>query len=267
MDIEESTKFNDALNKYYKLKDKYESRIKKNILKIMKDTSLSKKDKHEKFKQLNNKCVICGKDGGTIFTQENNILIAKCGNLVKPCLLDIQLQKTRYVSIIDKIIELNNIINKNKIDTITTKLNFLFKFNSESETIEEFSKLKEDLVNQVKMHKKIYDKYNNIVNNLLNQEEIVARKNELLTYNMNLSELIKKYEQTEDIIYLKESVELYIHNIKHTVQQLQLLEYKYNSVEYNENEYNNILVQENYTQLQLQIPIDNIKNKILVFKM
>lgn len=264
MDIKEVTKFNEAVNQYYKLKNKYESSIQKNILKIMKDTTLSKPAKHEKFKQLKNKCVICGKDGGTIFIQENNILIAKCGNLVKPCALDIQLQKARYISITDRIMELNKIINKNKVETISSKLNFLFKFNSESETIEYFTKLKEELVQEVKQYQKIYEQYNNIIYNLLNTQEILERKNELLIYNKNLSELIKNYEETEDIIFLKESVELYIHNIKHTAEQLQSLEYKYSFVEHNEDKH--ILVQENYTQSQLQIPIDNVKNKILVFK-
>ena len=98
MSFEDSTKFNEALNRYYILKSKYELTINKEVVKLIKNKILTKTAKQEKFKQLKKKCIICGKEGGTIFNQEGNILIAKCGNLVNPCKLDIQLQKAKYIN-------------------------------------------------------------------------------------------------------------------------------------------------------------------------
>ena len=97
MSIENTmSKFNQALNDFYKLKRQYEDQIQKEISKLRKNTILTTKEKHDKFKQLKLKCVNCGKSGGTIFKLEDSILSAICGNVENPCNLDIKLQKAKY---------------------------------------------------------------------------------------------------------------------------------------------------------------------------
>ena len=80
------TKFHQAFNDYYKLKQQYDNQIEKEVTKLRKDTGLSNKEKHERFNNLKKKCINCGKQGGTILKQDGNILLAKCGNVQKPCI-------------------------------------------------------------------------------------------------------------------------------------------------------------------------------------
>ena len=57
-----------ALNEYYKLKSKYENEIMKSKKIIMNDSSLSSKEKRQKYLQLKPKCINCKRPGGTIFS-------------------------------------------------------------------------------------------------------------------------------------------------------------------------------------------------------
>lgn len=263
---ESLTKFNYALNEYYKLKNQYNDKIQKEITKLSKDSGLSNKEKNEKFKQLKKKCINCGRIGGTIFKQEGNILYAKCGNIEKPCNLDIQLQKATYSNINSEITELNNKININKIKTISSKLNFLFGYTSQETTLEDFNILKQELIDEVKNYKKLNETYLNIISNLNKIKLIDENNNNLLILIQNFKELISNFEETGDFIYIKDAIELYMESIQETTNKIRNLKYIYNDIEYNEDDNTNNLIQREYTQSQLEIIINNTKNEILVFK-
>ena len=64
----------------------------------------------KKFVELKKKCISCGKGDGTIFKQEDNVLIAKCGNINRPCKLNIRLQKAKYEDIAKDINNLSSIV-------------------------------------------------------------------------------------------------------------------------------------------------------------
>ena len=50
-EVESLTKFNLALNDYYKLKQQYNKQIEKEVTKLIKTNDLTNKEKHEKFKK------------------------------------------------------------------------------------------------------------------------------------------------------------------------------------------------------------------------
>ena len=260
------TKFNQAFSDYYKLKQQYNNQIEKEVTKLRKNTGLTNKEKHERFNQLKKKCVICGKEGGTIFKQDGNILSVKCGHVQKPCKLDIQLQKATYSNINDQITELYDTISKNKIETISSKLNFLFGYTSESTTLTDFNKLKQELIDEVKKYQRINEIYLNIVNNMTKIKEIKVKNDNLLVLIQNFKDLIKNFEETGDMVYLKNAIELYMNTIDETVNNIRNLKYVYNTVEYNEHDNTHHLILEQYTQNQLQAPINSTQNRILSFK-
>jgi len=260
------TKFNQAFSDYYKLKQKYDKQIEKEVTKLSNNINLTNKEKHERFKNLKKNCVNCGKEGGTIFKQDGNLLSAKCGHLQQPCKLDIQLQKARYSNIQDQITELYDIIGKNKINTISSKLNFLFGYSSESTTLADFNKLKQELIDEVKKYQRINEIYVNIVNNMTKINEIKVKNDNLLVLIQSFKELIKNFEETGDTVYLKNAIELYTNTIDETVYNIRNLKYVYNTVEFNEDDDTHHLIQEQYTQSQLQIPINSTQNIILSFK-
>ncbi len=269
MSIEDTnSKFDQAVNDFYKLKRQYEDQIQKEISKLRKNTNLTSKEKHNKFKQLKLKCVNCSKPGGTIFRLEDSMLSARCGNIENPCKLDIKLQKAKYNNINDVIEELNILINTNKRDTINSKLDFLFGFQSESKTLEEFNKLKSELINQVKRYKKIYEIYVNITNNFVDdkKKQLSVYDNDIFGQINSFKELIKNYEESGNISYIKDALIIYNNDILETAKKIQKLKYTINSVNHNENDNTHYLIQESITLEQLQIPIDNTQNKIITFK-
>ena len=80
--MDESGKFNAAIEEYYKLKLRYNNQLKNEIDKLQKNTSLSTRERRERFK-LSKKCVVCNQPGGSLFRQDKNILSVECGHKEK----------------------------------------------------------------------------------------------------------------------------------------------------------------------------------------
>ena len=267
MDSDNSNKFNEALSTFYKLKKQYKDQSDKFISKVRVNSNLTAKEKHDAFRQLNTtiKCVNCGKIGGSIFKQYDNILSVTCGHKEKPCKLNIKLQKTKYVNINEQITDLNNKININKTETIRSKLNFLFGYKSESYTLETFNKLKMELIEEVKKYQVLNERYLNVVSNLSVEKQLSEDNNTLITLVQKIKSLIKSYEDSNDIGFLKEVTDLYINNIDETVKNIQSLKYNNNDLNYDDKDKTYNLIQQPFTLDQLQIPIDKTPNKIISF--
>lgn len=255
--------FKTAINKYYKLKHDYIISIQKAVKKIRDNNLLSVTEKQDKFREFKEKCVICGKSGGTIFKQENDVLIAQCGNIDNPCKLNIRIQRAKYEDISTEILNENNIINDKKTEIILTKLNFLFGFSNETKTIELFNRYKSELVEEVKNYQKINRKYFDIVENLSNKEEIKKLNLALFSLIQNMKDLIKNFNETGENQFLKDAGELYVSHIVKTVKELQALKYKIQYVYTENNDHH--LIQETYTPAEMQVIVPGTENKILTF--
>lgn len=259
-----SSQFDEALNKYYQLKNKYDKSIQKFVDKLRTTPNLSRNEKHQKFIEFKKKCINCGKDGGSIFIQDGNILVARCGHVEKPCNLNIKLQRARYTNITKEMLQQAIEINNKKTEIIKTKLNFLFGFVNEATTLVDFNKLKEELVNDVKSYQKFINLYMNIIQNAQNKEEINKLNSAKLSLIHSFKDLISEFEKTGTISYLKDAAELYVNQLTKLVNEIQPLKYKVQYV-YLENDEKHILVQDTYTPSQLQVIIPGTENKILAF--
>ena len=149
--------FNDAFNEYYKLKNKYDKKLRREVEKIAKSDDSNKKQIYDNSKF----CVKCKQKGGTIFTQKGNLLIAKCG-ASNPCSLNIQLQRAIYKKITDELDILNDMITKQKQNTILTKLDYLFTIHNDEKTRETFNKFKSYFVELTNQYEKYYSFNGNI---------------------------------------------------------------------------------------------------------
>merc|ERR1712196_700857 len=109
--------------------------IQKQKNKIMRNPELSLKDKREHIKLLKKTCINCKKNGGTIFSKEDHILKAVCGNLENPCKLNISIFTGDYedIRVAKKIFvkEIENI----KTRIIRIKLDLLFNYVDETTSI------------------------------------------------------------------------------------------------------------------------------------
>ncbi len=260
-----SIDFDAAINTYYKLKQKYDIYIRNEVKKIRLSPDLTTKQKQEKFSEFKKRCIGCKKNGGTIFRQEGTNLIAQCGNTDKPCKLDIHLQRAKYMPMYNVIQILNTEINNKKAEIIQTKLNFLFGFSSEKDTVATFNYLKSQLVEEVKKYQKINEKYMSIIHDLPNRDEINKLNITLKTLIHDFKNLIKQYDETSDNQYLKDASNLYANQMVKVIKELQKLKYSVQTICSNLDDDDKHLVQNIYKPSQLQLVVPGTENKIIKF--
>lgn len=255
----QSPEFLEALDTYYKLKEKYEDKYNSKKLKIINNPSLSGKEKKQKFQQLTHKCIRCSKDGGTLFTNNNNILKAVCGHLENPCKLNIQLDKGLYQRCDYLADLLNDTINEKKSEIVKIKLDFLFGYISEDKALAYFKKLKADLAKSNEYYRLVETKYLDIISNTEKNLQTEKINIDLHKNILDLKELYKNYRATQNIAFIKTLVELYISEVLTNAKTIRDLKYTYSTVE--TDDINNYLIQKQYTIEQMQMQIRD--NKII----
>tara|TARA_Y100001958_G_C21247385_1_gene578599 strand:- start:1408 stop:2226 length:819 start_codon:yes stop_codon:yes gene_type:complete len=252
-----------AIDDYYKLKQKYETTLERKKQKIISNPSLTTKAKQQKIKEIRTTCVNCGKLGGTIFKSEENTLIAVC-NANTPCNLNINIKRGFYANIRtecynlhDKMIEIQN-------EIIETKLKILFGYTTEDEAVRLFKKLRGDLTKVVKIYTAVRKEYLNIVTRGEQEPELIERRNTLRIALDDLKELSASYDAIDKNVesgdtLIKDIVEKYINDVLPAVRRIRELSYVDSKMEYvveNTGDGNNIvakLVQEPYTISDLYV--------------
>ena len=258
-EFEFTSEFTEALRAFYKYKKEYDNKINKKIKEIFNTTDITNEEKHNKFLKMKKVCIICGQSGGSIFFQDKNKLVAKCGNIDSPCNFNITLQKSKYNNLINVIKEQSIIINNYKNDIINIKLDFIHGLKNEETTISEFENIKTKLIAIVNLYQANYKQFINLYN--IDKLPDIAIENEKLSDLIKaFKTLIENYDKTKDAQSIVSALELY-KEIKIVSKELTSLKYKINEVT------NTNLVQESYTNKDLQVieNSENNENKIIVF--
>ena len=252
-----------AMERFYKLKQKYESQNQKAKSKIRNNPNLSLAEKKERFRMLKPKCVNCKKPVGTVFSSDNRTLTALCGAAneiknVQPCNLDIKIKKGTFITLDKKVKKLKKTKENTEKDIILSKLNLLFNFKTEDETVEQFESLYE-------FYKKDCDNYINALNDYLTITEKLNKKEEINITTLQLYEFkqeIKKLllEGEKDPLktkqMVKESIEIYINKVLKILEVNEKLNYSYRDVDFNNNDKTYHLIQKPYTISELEVPIE-----------
>ncbi len=219
------TKVADAITKYYKLKALYEDNINKQKQTILKSKTLSKSGKRNRFLLLKYSCINCKKEGGTVFENKNGTLKAVCGHTEKPCKLNIEINKGKYANILDLETYYLNLIETVKTEIIQTKLNYLFQFTSEEESVKQFEKLRDTLKKISLIQIDILKKYNSIFNNK-------EKKSELIKYNRDLILQIEENKELEKMYKSEQRDQLMTDLINNYLTVINPIEKKINELKY-----------------------------------
>ena len=139
----------EAINDFYRLKDKYESSYYEKYVKPIVTSGNTKKEKRVFFSKLQKaECINCKRNVGTTFTikcdknESMRQFMAKCGDLTDPCPLDIHIDysiRTRFDTAIE---HSSKKIDMLKMKIIKEKNNAIF-FNKD--VISSFEKITTDL--------------------------------------------------------------------------------------------------------------------------
>ena len=130
------------MEEYYKLRIQYEKKISSKMKKIYNDENLSLDDKRTAAKKFVPQCVRCKRRVTTLFIKNNNSYLIKCGDIKNPCDLNVSIQTKQYSLIQDIIDTLEKDAENVRESIIKTKLNFLFKYVNEEDTLGIFEKKK-----------------------------------------------------------------------------------------------------------------------------
>ena len=223
-------KVKDAIEEYYVLKNKYESKNNQDRKKILQQDK-GKISKKQALAALVPACVACAKAGGTIFRQEKTKLFAVC-NAVSPCTLDIEIDRGHY----EKITDLYKIVSENyqvsRSDIIKTKLDMLFGYINEEEATAIFIEKKEDF-DESQRELQVFDNmFADIFQSKRNSTDIAKIKMDIGKIKGTISEFAQMYDDdagTPSIV--SDIVQIYINELYPEVKKLQSVVYKKNVIE------------------------------------
>ena len=219
---------NRAVNKYYTLKMKYESKINALKRKINEDVLKSKREKREEFLRQKITCVNCGRPVKSIFKTTYNSdtnsrnLIAKCGDVLNPCGLDIKINVGYSEMLPDLINEQEKNLSVLKNEIIKEKNNTLFGYTTNDQAISNFKKMKEE-VSEFTEALELY--YYGYLNTKPNKE--IMNGTQYRVYEM--IENIKTEVKSDNP---ENAVGIYLSDLKPELYKLMKLKYHMNMVEY-----------------------------------
>lgn len=263
----------EALNEYFKLKNKYETQIMTNKKKIMNKGFLGKREKKDEYKKLKPKCINCKRPGGTLFStiyipetdtdESYRELRSVCGIISDPCNLDITIQLSKVELIPTLLKSMEHDIKAYKNEIIDHKNKLLFGFLNTEEVLEYFESVKEYIANTTSLYEQYLESYHKIVDNDEKQQEL----NETITNSYieieKIKDCIVKMNETNNVQYARDAVTIYTTTLMpllHTIREL-----KYNETFIWHNEYTNTcnLIQNKYSIANLSFSSSN--DKVIAF--
>jgi hypothetical protein len=235
--------FSEAINKYYDLKNQYDTNKKEDIHDLIKDNEdKSWREKRILFKSMNHKCVNCKRYVNTDFniiikSEVDRHLTAKCGDKIEPCPLKIDINLGYIVTYEEGIISNQEQTSHLKQQIIIEKNNLMFGYISQANAIKQFDVLKDDLTSSINIYEDTNKILSTIVNNLEKKEQIIT-----IDYNTyidinSIKMLLKQYTFSKNTQFIDDAVKLYINDLLPKLNEYSHLTYAYKAVEYNANTY------------------------------
>jgi hypothetical protein len=250
---EKFEKYLENIEKYYKLKNKYNTLLEKAKNKIL-NSDISIENKKKLFSKSKPKCIACNKDGGTLFKESPDTLSVSCGNLSKPCGLNITIKRYKTKNLHNELINIDNELKEAKKDIMVTKLDYLFNYILEDFAVEKFEKIKDKLNKKQEIYNELVLLNNNVENeefkNLINDKVM-----ENYNYINDFKEIYNLYETTGENRYLVSALELYASKIHVLDEEILKMKYTINYIEKNNESNLNTLIQYTKTLSDLEISI------------
>jgi hypothetical protein len=263
----------EALNEYFKLKLKYEGLIMANKKKIMNNITLSNKEKRSEFLKLKPKCINCKRPGGTIFKttffediekadtyREHS---ATCGIIADPCNLNIKIQIGKVELLPELLNYMEKDIKEYKNEIIDHKNKLLFGYLTTDEALKKFDDLKDNITTYTSLYEQYLEHYNKIVDNEDKKEEINESITETYIQIDQIKECIKKMNETNNVQYARDAVNIYNTTLLPLLSKIRNLKYNESMVYHNDdtNTYN--LIQNRYSIFNLSFT--SFQNRVVKF--
>lgn len=247
----------EAMEYYYKLKDKYDNKVLKAKKDIIKNKSLDKTTKMEMLSNIQPGCVNCKHKGKMLFLQKDNQLIAKCQATKKDntlgCNLDIIIDRGDFEQINNFSKYIEEEINEFRENIIKTKLDLLFGYVNEEQALALFTEQKNEYNVIDEQRTRLIIEINKIMGKDKKQPIAELQKNILI--------IIDNIRRSVSDNNLSEAVSIYVNDLMPLLKELRELKYVANKIMCNDGTEANKgcnndtfhLIQDPFTYKELQI--------------
>lgn len=229
----------EAINEFYRLKDKYESGYYEKYVKPIVRSNQSKREKRIEYSNLpKHECINCKRNVGTLwdikvmYNENIKQFIAKCGDRQDPCPLDIQINYSIREHMNKEIRHGLLQIETHKLNIIKEKNNSLF-FNKN--VVDIFEKLTQNLKLETENTGLLIE--TNILRND-NPEKASLLKQTIDEFGkgfiLPFKQMLKEFDETNNEIILNQAMVFYINEMLPKLKEILLLKYDVNMIEYDD---------------------------------
>ena len=222
--IEKKLNYEEALDKYFKLKTKYETDVKQKRRTAYK-RGANRKDKIARAAAVRPRCINCKRPVGSIFSTDINGYRAMCGDKDHPCKLDIKLNRGNFELSEAILGTFRYALDDTKDRIIKLKMDTLFNYVSESTSSKLFKKKMEDFNKDSKIYKEELDRYNDLYNNTHNHELYKSKMETIYELQKNIRTLLAEYANTGDQNVLTIAVVTHKNDLMPEIENLRRLKY------------------------------------------
>lgn len=244
------------LEQFYKLKNKYNEKINREKQKLLQNPDLSRKERKLKFNQSVHLCINCKNKGGTIFETNRDFYKVTCGNVEKPCSINIYFKRIHKDLLDNLLVKQMDILANLKEKIIKIKLDYILGFLNEEDSIVNFNSLKKELNDNYEKYRELLESYVKITNNTENKDEINNKNNQKVKYINEIKSRIEKYKFNNNPSEIKEIIEIYNNDLVKIVDEIRELTYK-NYYIYTDINDKHIMKKDIYSLTDLEIQTNN----------
>jgi hypothetical protein len=242
MSTEEIPSVKDALNEYFRLKEKFENELNINKRKIMNNSTLSKREKRAEYLKLMPKCINCRRPSknGTLFsitfhpsddkTDAYRTFKSMCGNLADPCNLNVEINLGNIEHLNKMIENIRKEINTAKNVIINDKNKLLFGLMTTESALENFDANKSYINDLTSIYENYLDQWNKKIDNPDKKIEL-NESFTLLYQNIDkIKECVKNMNENNDTQFAVDAANIYYTTVEPLMKKIRQLKYSENIV-------------------------------------
>jgi hypothetical protein len=220
--------FVESMHEYFRLKTKYETKAQdarstareKALLR-----GLGEKRARKIARELRPKCINCKRPVGTVFKNREDRFLAYCADTKDPCPLKIEIFKGRFEND-DQFAKYNaESLVETKEQIIRQKMDVLFNYASESETVKKFKDLIEEYNLFAFLHKTDLDMREDKRFNVHKRELIKGKLKLLEEIKGKMNSHMEEYEESDNHDALHSAMDIYVREYMPEVNNLRMMKY------------------------------------------
>jgi|LauGreDrversion2_6_1035139.scaffolds.fasta_scaffold01945_2 hypothetical protein len=214
----------DAMNEYFRLKGAYEQKLRQ-LKKNAYERGKSKREALNNARKVKPPCIQCARKVGTTFSRKNGRYMATCGDVSKPCALNIQIFSGYYFDNETLLGIYREDLDKTKESVIKQKMDTLFNYVSDTESVKKFKEELEKYNEDSKMYKDLLKRYKDLYEN--EEWTLVMKKKteEMYAIIEDMKRLLEEYKKTQNPEVLKSALRTHKEDLMPVVANIRLHKY------------------------------------------